>query len=108
MDTKNQNKIQIKDFLFFDNLAFYYLIQETPVALMAKALKSMDRKLANSILSILTDKQKEILSLAITLEKESSESGQKALEGLSIIAQNLYEKGLIYKKGHYFYGKKKN
>jgi hypothetical protein len=36
------------------------------------------------------------------------EKNQKAQDALIIIAQNLYEKGMIIKKGIHFYGKEKS
>lgn len=108
MSVQRENqKIQLKDLLFFDNLALYYLIQETPLSVLAKAFLVMDKKLANSIYSILSEKQKETLKIAISLEKKTDLNNNKALESLPLIAQNLYEKGLIIKKGNYFFGKEK-
>lgn len=106
--TNKPEKIQIQDFLFFDTIALMYLVQETPLALLAKAITFIDKKIANTIYTILTQKQKEILNIAISLEKTpSGPEKEKIVESLTMIAQSLCEKGLIYKKGIYYYGKEK-
>jgi flagellar motor switch protein FliG len=106
---KKYYKIEFKDLLFFDNLALYYLIQETPLSVLARSFLIMDPKLAGSILGILTKKQREILHFAMAKENDHDElKNQQATESLVIIAQNLYEKGMIIKKGLFFYGKDKS
>ncbi len=108
MDKNKKDQIKINDLLFFDNLALVYLVQETPLTLLAKAIMVIDTKIANSIFTILTEKQKEILSVATLFEKKPSDlEKEQIIKSLILIAQNLYEKGLIYKKGLYFYGKQK-
>ncbi|GIX41220.1 MAG: hypothetical protein KatS3mg129_0953 [Leptospiraceae bacterium] len=107
--TKKYHKLEFKDLLFFDNLALYYLIQETPVNVLARAFLIMDPKLAGSILGILSKKQRELLHFAMAKENDNdAEKNKQAQESLVIIAQNLYEKGMIIKKGLYFYGKEKS
>ncbi|MCS7204987.1 MAG: hypothetical protein NZ853_04770 [Leptospiraceae bacterium] len=104
----NQNSIQIKDLLFFDSLALYYVLQETPLNVLATAFPVMDPRLSATLLSILNEKQKKLLFFAIEREKDSQNlHSQEALKSIADIAQNLYEKGLIIKQGIYFYGKKK-
>jgi hypothetical protein len=69
----------------------------------------MDPKLAGSILGILNVKQRELLHFAMSKENDrDEEKNQKAQDALIIIAQNLYEKGMIIKKGIHFYGKEKS
>lgn len=102
-------KIEYKDLLFFDNLALYYLIQETPLNVLARSFLIIDPKLAGSILGILNPKQRELLHIAMSKENDGNlEKHNEAKEGLVLIAQNLYEKGMIINKGNYFYGKEKN
>ncbi len=113
-NNKNTNnskyyKIEYKDLLFFDNLALFYLLQEVPLSVLARAFLVMDPKLAGSILGLLNKKQREILHLAMAKENDKNqEKNQSAIEGLALIAQNLYEKGMVIKKGIYFYGKTKS
>ncbi len=102
-------KLELKDLLFFDNLALYYLIQETPLSVLARAFLVIDPKLAGSILGILSPKQRELLHFAMSKENDGDiKKHNEAKEGLVLIAQNLYEKGMIINKGNYFYGKEKN
>jgi flagellar motor switch protein FliG len=106
---KKYHKLEFKDLLFFDNLALYYLVQDTPLNVLARAFLVMDPKLAGSILGILNVKQRELLHFAMTKENDrDEEKNQKAQDALVIIAQNLYEKGMIIKKGIHFYGKEKS
>jgi len=70
---KKYHKLEFKDLLFFDNLALYYLVQETPLNVLARAFLVMDPKLAGSILGILNVKQRELLHFAMTKENDREE-----------------------------------
>lgn len=105
-DHHDSDDIQIRDLLFFDRLALYYVLQETPLDVVATAFPVMDPKLAASIFQILDEKQKKLLLYAIEREKRNPHK-KEALEGICLIARNLKEKGLIIKRGIYYYGKEK-
>ncbi len=100
--------LEAKNLLFFDDLALYYLLQEVPLSVFAKAFTELDPKLMSTTIKILNPRQREILYLAIQKENhQNQEENRKALEGILLIAGNLIDKGMILKQGIYYYGKKK-
>ncbi|PKA02042.1 hypothetical protein CH369_02395 [Leptospira levettii] len=93
---------------YFDNLALYYLCNETPPQTLALAFLQMDEKIAGSMLGVLDLQRRKYVHELMALQKESSEESKKtAAEGLLLIADGLISRNLISKQGHYFFGTKK-
>lgn len=47
------------DLLFFDNLALYYVLQNTPPRVLSRVFLTADSRLSGSLLGILSPKQRE-------------------------------------------------
>ncbi|MGV3664846.1 MAG: hypothetical protein ACO1NV_01850 [Leptospira bouyouniensis] len=93
---------------YFDNLALYYLCNETPPQTLALAFLQMDEKIAGSMLGVLDLQRRKYLHELMALQKDSSEESKKAAaEGLLLIADGLISRNLISKQGQYFFGTKK-
>ncbi|XDD46353.1 hypothetical protein AB3N60_16865 [Leptospira sp. WS39.C2] len=93
---------------YFDNLALYYLCNETPPQTLALAFLQMDEKIAGSMLGVLDLQRRKYVHELMALQKESSEESKKAAaDGLLLIADGLISRNLISKQGHYFFGTKK-
>ncbi|TGK53215.1 hypothetical protein [Leptospira bouyouniensis] len=93
---------------YFDNLALYYLCNETPPQTLALAFLQMDEKIAGSMLGVLDLQRRKYVHELMALQKDSSEESKKAAaEGLLLIADGLISRNLISKQGQYFFGTKK-
>jgi hypothetical protein len=93
---------------YFDNLALYYLSNETPPSTLALAFLHGDTKVTGSILGLLDAKRREYIhKLMSEQENESDENKQSAVTGMLIIAENLLTRNLIEKRGQFYYGVKK-
>ncbi len=99
---------KFEDLSFCDNLALYYICNETPPKTLALAFLAGDPKVAGSILGLLDSKRREYVHALMASQKDSPESDKSdALSGMLIIAENLMLRGLIEKKGMYYYGVQK-
>ncbi|ABZ95693.1 hypothetical protein EHQ92_02985 [Leptospira biflexa] len=93
---------------YFDNLALYYLCNETPPQTLALAFLQMDEKIAGSMLGVLDLQRRKYVHELMALQKDSAEESKKAAaEGLLLIADGLISRNLISKQGQYFFGTKK-
>ncbi len=97
-----------KDLLFFDNMALYYVMTETPQAVLARVFNSSDARLAGSFLGLLTPSQRETIHALMAAENDGDEEKNRAaLQALLIVADGIRNRGLIEKKGVHFFGKPK-
>ncbi|TGL51717.1 hypothetical protein EHQ59_12615 [Leptospira kemamanensis] len=93
---------------YFDNLALFYLCNETPPQTLALAFLQMDEKIAGSMLGVLDLQRRKYVHELMALQKDTTEESKKAAaEGLLLIADGLISRNLISKQGHYFFGTKK-
>lgn len=96
---------QMKELLFFDNLALHYLTREIPPRVLARAFLTVDQRLSGSILGILSKDQRELLHLLMMKENDGDDKkNSESADGLLTMAKELVEKGLIQKKGPHYYG----
>lgn len=94
------------DLLFFDNMALYYVMTETPQAVLARVFNSADGRLAGSFLGLLTPAQRQTMHALMASENDGDvEKNTSALQALLIVADGLRNRGLIEKKGVHFFGK---
>lgn len=100
---------KFEDLSFCDNLALHYICNETPPKTLALAFLAGDPKVSGSILGLLDSKRREYVHALMASQKDiSNEDKQSALSGMLIITENLILRGLIEKKGNYYYGVKKD
>ena len=97
---------KITDLLFFDNLALYYVTQNTPLEVLARVLRTADARLAGSILGILSVEERKRLHvlMAVLEQKSEPEKDKAAQDGILLIAGDQCKRGLIQKQGLHFYG----
>ena len=102
----NQSKgIDPQKLLFFDNLALFYLINETPPAVLARVCNSADSRLGGSMLGVMTPKQRETIHQLMGREKDDDrEKDEQARLAVMIMAQDLIDRGHIEKRGLHFFG----
>lgn len=99
---------KFSDLSYFDNLALYYLCNETPPQTLALAFLDSDEKVCGSILGVLDPKRREYIHYLMAKEKDApQEKRDAAQQGLLLIAEALLSRGLIIQKGRYYYGKEK-
>ncbi len=93
------------DLLFFDNLALYYVLQNTPPRVLSRVFLTADSRLSGSLLGILSPKQRETVHFMMTQENDGDEAkNTDARNGLCLIAEGLIARGLIKKEGRHFFG----
>ncbi|EMF90775.1 hypothetical protein [Leptospira santarosai] len=109
MDEKEE--LTVKSFgelSYFDNLALYYLCNETPPQTLALAFLIGDNKVCGSMLGVLEGKRREYVHQLMAEQKEVEIiEKESAVQGLLIIAEGLITRGLIEKKGKFYYGTKR-
>ena len=94
---------------YFDNLALFYLCNETPPQTLALAFLHGDSKVTGALLGILDNKRRDYIHKLMSEQKEASiEVRESAVSGMLIIAENLITRNLIEKKGQFYYGIKRN
>lgn len=99
---------KFEDLTYFDNLALYYLCNETPPQTLALAFLIGNEKVVGSMLGTLSPKRREFVHQLMAKQKDiSQEQKEQAVSGMLIIAENLIRRGLIQKQGHFYYGQKK-
>ncbi|MCB1179840.1 MAG: hypothetical protein KDK36_19850 [Leptospiraceae bacterium] len=109
MKRKEEELSKFEDLSYFDNLALFYLCNETPPATLALAFLEGDKNVVGSILGILDPKRREYVHALMASQKDASEEDKKsALSGMLIIAENLLLRNLIRKEGRFYYGVKKD
>lgn len=106
MDSVDQMKFKsIMELLFFDNLALFYIIDNTPPQVLARILNIADGRLAASILGILEPQQRKVIHVLMGQEKDTDEEKNNgALKAMLQIATDLYARGLIYNSGKHYFG----
>lgn len=93
------------DFTYFDNLALWYLCNETPPTTLALAFLGADDKVCGSMLGVLDAKRRAYVHELMSRQQEEDESKKKAAaEGMFIIADGLISRNLIRQEGKYFFG----
>jgi len=96
---------KIEDLTFFDNLALFYLCNETPPQTLALAFLSMNEKVAGPMLGVMDVKRRQFVHQLMAKHKDAPEEAKdSAAKGLLIIADGLLSRHLIVKKGQFFYG----
>ncbi len=99
---------KFEDLTYFDNLALYYLCNETPPQTLALAFLIGNEKVVGSMLGILSPKRREFVHQLMAEQKDTpKEKKEQAISGLLIIAENLIRRGLIQKQGRFYYGLQK-
>ncbi|MCX8000652.1 MAG: hypothetical protein N3A69_17180 [Leptospiraceae bacterium] len=99
---------KLEDLSYLDNLALYYLCNETPPQTLALAFLVGNEKVVGSMLGVLSSKKREYIHKLMAEQKnESPEKKSKATSGLLVIAENLLKRGLIQKQGRFYYGTQK-
>ncbi|EMG00065.1 hypothetical protein LEP1GSC123_2042 [Leptospira borgpetersenii str. 200701203] len=100
MDEKEELTVKsFEEFSYFDNLALYYLCNETPPQTLALAFLIGDNKVCGSMLGVLEGKRREYVH-QLMVEQKDTEIAKKesAVQGLLIIAEGLITRRLIEKK----------
>jgi len=96
------------DLTYFDNLALFYLCNETPPPTLALAFLSGNDKVVGSMLGVLDPKRREYVhKLMGESANEDEDKKKSALHGILCIAENLIIRNLIEKKGKFFFGVQK-
>jgi hypothetical protein len=104
----NEEVSKFSDLSYFDNLALYYVCNETPPKTLALAFLEGDAKVVGSMLGLLEPKRREFIHSLMSQYKDTNEQErQSALSGILIIANGLITRNLIQKQGRYYYGTKK-
>lgn len=94
------------DLLFFDNLALYYVMTETPQAVLARVFNSSDARLAGSFLGLLTPDQRATMHALMAQENDGDTAkNEAALQALLIVTDGIRSRGMIEKRGVHFFGK---
>lgn len=105
-DTSHFSKFQ--DLTYLDNLALFYLCNETPPTTLALAFLHGDPKVVGSLLGVLDGKRREYIhSLMVSGKEVDIQKKEDAVSGLLIIAENLISRNLIEKRGNFYYGTEK-
>ncbi len=100
--------VDFSDLSFFDNLALFYLCNETPPQTLALAFLNGDPFVCGPMLGVLDVKRRQYVHEMMVIQKNASEETQKsARDGMMLIADGLISRNLIQKKGRFFYGVKK-
>lgn len=102
MDEKEELTVKsFEELSYFDNLALYYLCNETPPQTLALAFLIGDGKVCGSMLGVLEGKRREYIHQLMAEQKDAEISKKEsAVQGLLIIAEGLITRKLIEKKGN--------
>ncbi|AOP35775.1 hypothetical protein A0128_19175 [Leptospira tipperaryensis] len=106
MDDKEELIVKsFEELSYFDNLALYYLCNETPPQTLALAFLVGDKNVCGSMLGVLEGKRREYVH-QLMAEQQDTEAAKKqaAVQGLLIIAEGLITRKLIEKRGKFYYG----
>lgn len=96
---------KVSDLLFFDNLALYYLLENTPTPVLARVFQNGNSRLAGAMLGILGPEQrKEMHGLMAQANDGDALRNQQAEEALLIIAADLLARGFVRKQGPHYFG----
>ncbi len=99
---------KFQDLTYLDNLALFYLCNETPPTTLALAFLHGDPKVVGSLLGVLDGKRREYIhSLMVSGKEVDIQKKEDAVSGLLIIAENLISRNLIEKRGNFYYGTEK-
>ncbi|MCZ8236956.1 MAG: hypothetical protein O9346_00905 [Leptospiraceae bacterium] len=99
---------KFEEFSFFDNLALYYLCNETPPQTLALAFLIAEKKVCGSMLGVLEPKRRKYVHELMSSQQDASmEKKKAAADGMLIIADGLLSRDLIQKKGNFYFGKPK-
>ncbi|WP_206698696.1 hypothetical protein [Leptospira stimsonii] len=106
MEDKEELTVQsFEELSYFDNLALYYLCNETPPQTLALAFLIGDKKVCGSMLGVLEGKRREYVHQLMAEQQDvGAAKKQSAVQGLLIIAEGLITRKLIEKKGQFYYG----
>lgn len=96
----------LTDLLFFDNLALFYLLRDTPPNVLARVFVRADARLSGALLGLMTPEQRKSIHYLMAKENDDNEKVfAEANRALLILADDLIRKGLVIKEGRYYYGK---
>ncbi len=96
---------KFQDLTYLDNLALFYVCNETPPSTLALAFLHGDPKVVGSMLGVLDGKRREYVHSLMAVEKDADlEKKESAVSGLLIIAEGLLSRNLIEKRGNFYYG----
>lgn len=99
---------KLEDISYFDNLALFYLCNETPPPTLALAFLVMNEKICGSMLGVLDLKRRKYVHELMAMQEGAPlEAKESAAKGLLIIADGLISRNLIVKKGQFYYGTRK-
>ncbi|MCB1141022.1 MAG: hypothetical protein H7A24_02505 [Leptospiraceae bacterium] len=102
---KSSELKSFQELSYFDNEALFYLFRETPPQTLALAFLKGDNKVSGSILGIMDPKRRKYIHSLMSKNRNSDERDiESAISGMLLIADGLIQKGLIIKKGMYYYG----
>ena len=89
---------KFEDLSYFDNLALWYLANETPPGTLALAFLLGNEKVCGSLLGVLDVKRRKFVHELMSQEENAPlEKKISARDGLLIIAEGLLERNLIEK-----------
>ncbi|WP_025181097.1 hypothetical protein [Leptospira interrogans] len=109
MDENEELTIKsFEEISYFDNLALYYLCNETPPQTLALVFLIGDSKVCGSMLGVLEGDRRQYVHQLMAEQKDVELSKKEsALQGLLIIAEGLITRKLIVKNGKFYYGTKR-
>lgn len=108
MSEQESHFSKFQDLTYLDNLALFYVCNETPPATLALAFLHGDSKVVGSMLGVLDNKRREYVHQLMSSQKKVDfDKKESAVSGLLIIAENLVSRNLIEKRGKYYFGVKK-
>lgn len=96
---------KINDLLFFDNLGLFYLFERTPARVLARALNTVDSRLAGSLLGLMNAEQRLLIHQGMATENDGDTKKNKgAADSLLVLARELILRGFVRKEGLHFFG----
>ncbi|TGK03036.1 hypothetical protein EHQ53_06150 [Leptospira langatensis] len=108
MSGDDKEELTLKSFeelSFFDNLALFYLCNETPPQTLALAFLVGDKKVCGSMLGVMDSKRRAFVHELMAKQNDfPEEKKQAAVQGLLIIADGLISRNLIRKQGKFYFG----
>lgn len=104
---KVKHKRSLNVLLYFDDLALFYLVRDTPPNLLARVFIRADARVSGAMIGVMTQEQREAIHYLMAKENDDNEKlFEKSEKAIFILADDLIRKGLVRRQGQYFFGNK--